>query len=509
MGLRHLFTALLCATGIPAHAEWREASSKHFVIYSELPADKLKAFADKLERFDAAIRLLGGYKDDPVGLANRVTVFMVDDVREVNKLSSDPEVAGFYIARMSGAIAVVPRNAGDSEFAQAVLLHEYAHHMMRSLRPHDVYPTWYIEGWAETFATVDFRADGSVDVGRPPQYRGYGLLNGNALPVEKMLVADTLKLTSDQREGLYGRGWLLSHYLTLSGKRQGQLNGYLQGVNQGKPALEAAKIFGDLNELDRELERYKMSRFAGVKVRADRLKSGPIQMRVLTPGEAATMRVRVRSKVGVTEETAPPTYEQAKQAAAAFPEDRGAQLALAEAAFDAGDYVGAEAAADRAIKADAKAVRAYTYKAEARMALALKADDRSPETWKAIRMVIASANRADPDDPVPLVLYYRSFSQTGAAPSATARAGLERAFELNPQDSGLRFNLATMFLRDGNPKTARALMAPLAYQPHGKGFAKAASEMIALLDKGDNDAALRQLDTRKDDADDQPEEPAG
>lgn len=490
---------LLAALVAPAsaRADWYEASTEHFVVYSEQPPARVQQFAAKLERFDAAMRWLGNHKDEPIGKANRLTVYFVGDTGDVEKLSSR-NAAGFYIPRAGGSLAIVPRRAGagdaDDLSAQAILLHEYAHHLMWSFSPDAVYPAWYIEGYAETLATVKFYDDGAIDYGRPPQYRAYGLMTGNALPIEKLLTADTLKLDDQQRDGLYGRGWLLSHYLMMSGQRQGQLSKYLANVNAGQSPLEAAQAFGDLRKLDRELEQYKRGTLKVAKLNPSVIKTRPVEVRKLTAGEAATMDVRIRSKVGVNRKTAPGVYGRAKRAAAAYPDDHGAQLVLAETAYDAGDYAAAEAAADRALKADPKAVDGYVYKAMARMGMASKADDKTPATWSAIRKIIAAGNRIDPEDPEPLILYYRSFVDAGTAPSDNAKAGLHKAFELAPQDDDLRFNVATVLLRDGDKKGARATLAPLAYQPHGKGLAVASSALIKLIDSGDTEAVLRKLD---------------
>ena len=494
-----LLAALLAPVSANA-AAWYEASTDHFVVYSEQPPARLQQFAAKLERFDAAMRWLRNLKDEPIGKANRVTVYVVDDTGDVEKLAFR-NAAGFYHPRAGGSLAVVPRNTGAGEAdlsAQAILLHEYAHHLMWTFSPNAVYPAWYIEGYAETLATVKFYDDGAVDLGRPPQYRAYGLMGGNALPIEKLLIADTLKLNDQQRDGLYGRGWLLSHYLLLSGQRKGQLDGYLKDLNAGKPPLEAAKAFGDLRKLDRELEQYKGGTFKVFKLAGSVIKTGPINLRKLTPGEAATMDVRIRSKVGVNAKTAPGVYERAKRAAAPYPDDPGAQLVLAETAYDARDYAAAEAAAERALKADPKAVDGYVYKAMARMGMAHKANDKTPATWSAIRKIIAAGNRIDPEDPEPLTLYYRSFVEADTPPSDNAKQGLYKAFALAPQDDALRFNVATVLLRDRDKDGARATLAPLAYQPHGKGLALVSSSLIKLIDSGDIEAVLRKLDAPED-----------
>jgi len=498
--LRTLFAVALLAVPATARADWYEASTGHFTVYSDQKPERLKDFATRLERFDKMVRALRGAKDEPIGRANRLNVYVVNNTNVVARLAGDSGVAGFYRPRAGGSLAIVPSSSGDGDEndlnAQQILLHEYAHHLMWSLSPSVVYPSWYIEGFAETYATTRYDKDGSMVLGAPPQYRGYSLLAGNWLPAEKLLTADTLKLDDEQREGLYGRGWLLNHYLQFSGQRKGQLVAYLTALNSGKSLSEAAKAFGDLKALDRELERYKTGRFAGVRVKASATEPGEVTIRKLTPGEAATMNVRIRSKNGVTEKTAPAVYADAKRAAAPYPNDVGAQLVLAEAAYDVGDYAVSEAAADRAIAADAKAVDGYVYKAMCKMALANKAKDHSKETWGGIRKIIAAGNRIDPQDPEPLILYYRSYGEQGVPIPAMAKDGLYDAFVYAPQDSGLRLNTASMLLMDREAARARLLLAPLAYQPHNGGLAKFAATLIARIDAGDIDGAIAALGNR-------------
>lgn len=493
--IRALLAWLLLALPGLARADWHEAVTPHFVIYADQRPERLTEFAEKLEHFDAAIRLIAQRPDHALALPNRLTVYVVDDTGDVAKLAGARSVAGFYIPRGGGSLAVVPQSSASALNPQSVLLHEYAHHLMWSFSPNSVYPAWYVEGFAETLATADFGRDGSVALGNPPQYRGYGLMSGNWLPAEKLLVADTLKLDAQQREGLYGRGWLLTHYLLFGGKRPGQLGTYLAAINSGKPLTEADAAFGDLRILDKELERYKMGRFAGYRIAPAALHPAKVTLRRLTPGEAATMAVRIRSKVGVNRTTAPAVYTAAQRAATGFDGDAGAQLVLAEAAYDARDLGAAEKAADRAIAADPSRTDGYLYKAMALMAMAREARDRRPETWAAIRRSIAAGNRREPEDPKLLTLYYRSFVDPGFPPSDLARRGILAAFALAPQDRVLRLNVAALHLREGRTAEARTMLAPLVYSPHGGGLAKRASALLARIDAGDTGAAAEQAAT--------------
>jgi tetratricopeptide (TPR) repeat protein len=501
---RKLLPLLLLMLPMAARADWHEASTNHFVVYADQRPERVREFAEELERFDMAVRKLGNRPDEPVAKPNRLTVYVVGSREDVAKLAGNRFVAGFYKSRAGGSFAVVPRRSGSGVEtdldAQSILFHEYAHHLMWSLTPHAVYPAWFIEGYAEFFATADIRRNGDVALGLPPQYRARTLMTGNNLPIAKLLAADTLKLSPEQRSALYGRGWLLTHYLLIDKRRPGQLSAYLEALRAGKTPAEAAKAFGDLRMLDNELERYKRGKIVGFVV-AD-LPKIDVAVRPLTPGEAATMAVRIRSKDGVNAKTAPGVYADAREAAKAYPNDPGAQVVLAEAAYDARDPAAAEAAADRAIAANPKSADAWLYKAMAQMALAHKTRDRSAATLTAIRKSIARGNRAETEDPRLLVLYFRSFVEFGFPPSENARQGLAHAFELAPQDDRLRFNTARMFLRQGNKVEARAMLAPLAYSPHGKGLARQAAALIATLDRGDDKAAIKAMDAAPDDADD-------
>jgi len=501
--VRALLAFLLLALPCAARADWYEASTAHFVVYADRDPEKLKEFATNLERLDRAIRLMVGQADTPVGKASRVTIFTVANEAEVQKLLAGAKVAGFFVPRASGSIAVVPQQkAGSGDLAHTplqVLLHEYAHHLMFSLAPNSVYPAWVTEGFAEFNATAKFGKDGSVTLGEPPLYRGISVMSGNNMPIEKLLTRNAATGDLEEINDFYARAWLLMHYLRIGApKRSGQLGAYLAALNAGKSSLDAARAaFGDLKQLDNELEVYKKKSMPISTLSGAQLAIGAVTVHKLSAGAAATVELQARSKLAVlsTErQDVLAIYADAQRAAAPYPNDPDAQLVLAGAALDAGDYAGAEAAADRVLAADPKAVRALTYKATSRMALARKAGDARAETWNGIRALLSAANRIDPRDPVPLSLYYRSYLQQRAAPPEIAKDGLNSAFEMAPYDAGLRLTTAAMYLMERNGAAARLLLGPLAYDPHGRGPVELARKLIARIDAGDLDGAISTLE---------------
>lgn len=497
--LRALFAVLLLALPATARADWYEASTPHFLVYADRDPEKLKAFATNLERLDRAIRLMVGGGNAEMSNASRVTVFTVDDVTAVQKLYGSKLAAGFFIPRASGSVAIVPeQGAGGGDLALKplqILLHEYAHYLMYSLDPDTGYPSWLIEGFAEFNATARFGKDGSVTLGEPPLYRGISIMSDRGLPMEKLLTVDSKTLDRGEMDAFYGRAWLLTHYLRLGApQRSTQLGAYVAALKAGKSTREAAKVFGDLKQLDGELEVYKKRHLAISTLPGAQLAIGPVTVRKLSAAAAATMDVRIRSKVAVNPETAPVIYADAKRAAAPYPGDPDAQLVLAGAALDASDYEGARAAVDRALATDPKLVRALTYGATARMLAARKAKDMRPETWDAVRTILLTANRIDPRDPMPLWLYYRSYAGQGITMPEIAKDGLNSAFLLAPYDYTLRLTNAAMYLGERNGAGARTVLLPLVNDPHSGERGKLAAALVEKIDAGDIDGAIAVLE---------------
>lgn len=486
-----------------ASAKWHEASSAHFVVYADQDPEKLRAFATKLERFDKAMRVMRGVPDLPVGSANRLTVYVVNNVDAVQRLAGrgSNNVAGFYVGRASGSIAVVPRRAGSGSEGDlnvdTIFFHEYAHHFMLGTFP-GAFPAWLTEGFAEFHSTARFEADGGVGIGLPANHRAYGALNAQSLPLAKMLTGDYKSLTPEQIETLYGRGWLLTHYLTFEPSRKGQLAAHINALNSGRSPMDAAtSTFGDVKQLERELSAYvKRRRLSFLPLPASQIIIAPISIRPLSAGEAAFLPVRMRSTRGVDAKTAAALVTAGRRAAAPFVADPVVQAWLAEVEHDADNLAEADAAADRALAADPKNGDAMIYKGRIAMkrAVAAKATDKA--TWAATRKWFVRASQADPEDAEPKMLFHSSFAAADAPPTRNAVAALLYAQQLVPQDQGLRMQVVRQHLIDGNAAQARLLFGPIAYDPHGGAFREWASGVMTKLAANDAKGALAIWDER-------------
>ena len=492
------FAALACAVAAPAKAGWSVAQSKHFVIYAnERPAD-LAEFVTKLERFDQAARYVRGMDDPAVGDGNRLTVFVMPSVGAVQKLAGDKSgwIEGFYAGRASGSVAFVPRRAGGSNpydlSADTIFFHEYAHHLMFQNIDRPM-PEWVVEGFAEFMSTVRFDKDGDIGIGTPAYHRAYGLLEGRSLPLEKLLSNNYPKINAEQRESIYGRGWLLIHYLTFEKSRSGQLDNYIDQLAKGVPPLDAARLaFGDLRQLDRDLSAYvNRSQLTYLKLAGSRFKAGNITAQPLSEGGAKVIPLRAQSKRGVGPTTAEPLAVQIRAVEARYPGDELVEVTLAEAELDSGHADAAEAAADRAIKVNPRNTEAMVLKGRAIAERAGKLEGPARRAgFEAARRVYVSANKVDTEDPEPLMEFYKAFVAEGVPPTANAVAGLHYASDLAPQDEGLRMTSAVQFLAEGKAAEAKRALTPIAYDPHGNELAQAARAIIAKLDSGDAKEAL-------------------
>jgi len=484
-----LFAAL---SPVAASAAWQEASSAHFVVYADDKPEKVRAFTEELEKFDKALRIARRIPEKAVPDAERVRVYMIGDTDAIERLfgKGGSGVAGFYQPRVGGPVAFVPRDAPKSSMtaldAHSILFHEYTHHFMFMAAKSVVFPAWFVEGYAEFNATAQFEKDGGIVFGKAPAYRINTLFNSDLLPASKLVQLDPGKLDGEQRDALYSRGWLLTHMLTFDPSRAGQFDKYIAAINAGQSATDAAKVFGDLKKLDSDMNTYAgRPKIIVGRLPASALTIGPVTLRDLTPGEAAVMPALIQTQRGVDKTTAQDVVKLARKLAAPFPTDAGAQNELAEAEYDAGNYAEADAAVMRALKANVKSVHALLYKGMIRAAQLRKAEDTDPAHWREARYWFARANGLDPDNPLPLMLFYTNFIEEHVAPTANAEDGLLAAYNLAPFAFDLRMMAANIMLNRGDKQGARTALLPVAFSPHRASFAKTALEALTAIDAGD------------------------
>ncbi|WOE75931.1 hypothetical protein [Alterisphingorhabdus coralli] len=500
-----LFAILSLIIIVPAHAAWHEASSEHFLIYADQSENDIREFAEQLEKYHGAMSYLTRKGTEPVSPSNRVTIFVVRNTKTVQRLLGDSSrrVGGFYVSRAGASVAFVPKvregNGEELSYSEITLLHEYAHHFMYSYYSFS-FPRWYSEGFAEFYSSAAFKRDGSVWLGRPAQHRAYQLFRMSEVPVELLLDTGAYNRSRKGRrrgDSFYGRSWLLFHYLTMDGlspesKRKGQLVAYLNNMIAGKEPIDAAtQAFGDLEILEKDLDKYLAKRrMNAFEISADKFSIGDIQTRRLSEGASKVMPLLAQSRRGVDTEQAAELLPKVRAVATKYPDDPFVNAALAEAEYDAGNDAEALIAADRALAVDPENMDAHKQRILATFRIAQNSEgEETAALWKKAMKAISTANKLEPDNPIPLIYYYRSYEGRGKQPTKLAKDALIQALGLAPYDKALRANVALQLISDGQYAYARNVLQPMLLDPHQTGSAEAAQLLLASIEgKQDGDA---------------------
>jgi hypothetical protein len=473
-----------------AEAEWLRADTDNFIIYSESNEQSLRNFAESLQKFDTTLRIRFNLTDarEP----NRLTIYLVprgDDAGRLATGKSGSPIAGWYSPDSEGSFAVSHREntmIQGTPLARQTLFHEYSHHFMKRYAG-AAFPAWFIEGFAEYYSTLAFTRDGKAEIGRPVHSRAYGLLAMPKIPATTLLTQRPGEMrNSGQMDVYYGRAWLLTHMLYTDTARAGQLGRYFDAINRGEDADKAAvAAFGDLKQLDRDLNDYVKGRMTMRTTGAPIPISGTIRIAPLSPAEDALLPLQLeRRSAGSDDVRLLAVRGQINALSAKYSGDAGVWFELASTEWslseDKRNIAMARAAVDKALAIDPKHVRANVLLGQILSAEVEAKDDAKPADWNAVRKPIALANRTNPDDPVPLYAYYRSFVDQGVRPPAIAVQGLARAFALAPENLNTRVTYAFALASEGKFDDALKLAKAVAFDPHDGGQGE---QLLAQLEE--------------------------
>lgn len=493
-----------CIAG-EARAEWRKAETDHFIVYGDTSERDIRAFAQRIERFDSFLRTY--YPIETEYLTPKLEIYLAEGSRDMNRVypGIGPSVGGFYSSNSGRIYAVVNTTvmAGD-----VVLFHEYAHHFMFQMRGGDAYPSWFVEGFAEYYATADMRAD-QVQFGRhhPGRMTVLNYTGNSSVGFDDML---EWRYTPSGRypAGIYyAQAWGLTHYLMSTPERQRMLSQYLNAVVRGENSIEAmqAATGRTAAQLQSDVRRYLAGRIEILTPQID-LPRPEVTVSTMSPAEGAMIWLDIRldntdvielpeEEDGQTRKSESQKAREAREraevranlirdahaAAARFPGDRMALLTKARAhRLELNPAAALETLApligDQSTDADALRVAA--------MALLDQAGkETDPEA--AIRMKRqASAYLARSMDAEPLDFRtYLGLNEVRRGlegyPTDNDLATLQAAVAMAPQAFEGRMRLGEALIMRGAYAEAISFLQPVANSPHRGIYTRRAREMIA------------------------------
>lgn len=504
-----LALAGLVLAATPAHAEWYQADTAHFRVYSDSDAEQAAETAVMMERVDEAMRFMLKIAPDErePELSEKLTLYQFGTSRDIGRLIDSKSVAGFFIPRGGNTVAFTPlkeelqrgsrgyNRSDDTDLSpQTVLVHEYAHYFMFRHAP-AAYPYWYREGFAEVYGTLDLQDDGFI-FGAPANHRADAIRYLRSYDLENLFTRPERMRYKDVFAA-YAQGWLLSHYLTFSGDRDGQLKTYLDLLNQRVDGEEAARrAFGDLGELQSDMRKYQSGRLTGKTVTFDGYRPPEVTVRALGDAEKASLPIRAQSQSGVTRDMALALVDDARSLAATYRNSAMAQLTAAEAFFDARLYDEAEAAASRAQEIDADDAWPNIWLGRIALTRAVGFDPVEDSEWDAIpadpayfavaEEEFAKANHKDPQNPAALHEFYLSHRLSGKPVPETALIALEDAYFNAQFDQSFRLTLGHLLFLEERDTDALNVLGPVINDPHAPKRIDRLNKLLTELEAGEN-----------------------
>jgi len=473
---------------------WQAAESAHFIIYSRNSPERIEKLASDLESYDKLMRMASGTRDEDSVV--KVRIYEVEDTSDIQRALgvSNTGIAGFYDSNVLGPFLVTPRTIDfetTADFTPSLVLHhEYAHHFMLQYFP-AIYPDWYVEGFAELIGSSKRMHDGRIGYGMPATHRGQYIAE-NWVPVSDLLLKEKVTYLDT-----YAEGWVLTHFFTFTPERTKQFRAYLNALAAGQSLKDAALVFGNLNDLNRDARKYLMAgSFSYRPVKVDIPQPAVRKSRLLSAGEAALIPEVIafndsslggirkpgeRERQRVRREA---LLQSVRDKAAAYLSDPFAIYFLAEAENAAGNYPAAEAATDRLLAIQPDQVRALARKSMllSRRASKLDGAARTAMAGQARAMAVR-ANKIATDDPLPLLAYYESYRLPGEKAPEAAIEGLMQAVSTLPRDDGVRLTLVNELESDGRYEEAVGWIMPIANDPHESPMRTAAREQLDRLRK--------------------------
>lgn len=472
----------------PAHAEWRKATTEHFVIYGDVSESGLRNYAQKVERFDRLLRTW--FPPDPNVIAPRLTIYLADGRPDMLKVWPDmPEnVGGFYTPGEERIFAVTGGTGAENDHT---LFHEYGHHYMQQNLT-GAYPGWFSEGFAEYFATADL-SPGHMRVGLHDEGRMNSLtLGANSwMPMDQVLRSRSFD-TGSRGHFYYAQSWALTHYLMSTPERRAKLGLYLGAIMSGRDPIDA--LTGTIDrtpaQLQDDVRRYISGRINFLS-QAHEFPPAEVSVTPLSPAEAELVWLDLRLARFVPEERRAGNLAEARRIAARYPGDPVAARVLAQAHLDMQQPDDAVAVMRPVTEAHPDEPLGQRFFATVLMDAGDKASeggdaDRRQALYAEARRALARAYAADAMDYRTYLALNRNRRGASTYPSDNDLEILRTGVELAPQVSSLRYQAAQAMMNRGQYAQAVVYLLPLANNPHG---GDRLNEVRALLQEAMQKAA--------------------
>ena len=486
---RWLIALLLSFAPAPLLAQWQVAETAHFRLHGEIDPQTLAERAVLLEDFHALL-VRATSRTPPAG-APRLDVFLVGSISDMPpRQKLPPGAAGYYLAdagRISAVTLADPPGGQRGLSAPELLLHEYAHHFMAGAGRF-AYPAWYVEGFAEYFATARF-GERRVTLGQASPTRKDALEAGRWLPMETLLARSPDLSRGQDAAMFYAQSWLLTHYMFRTPGARQPFAVYLRAQAAGMDPVQAFRthIEDDLPGFEAMLRRYLKTQASFSTFERLSGQRPAVRVSALPPGSGQLLPLLIQMEHGGAGPDSAAMLAAVRERVGAAPTDAFARRTLALAELEAGHPATAARLLDGLLAEQPDDADLLRWRA-----LAAKAE-RTPGSQAQALGYLVRALSAAPDDWRVLHAYARLHRGPGGAMPTHALDALLKAHTLAPQVSEIVLDSALALSQAGRLPEAARVLEPLAWAPHGGPAADIAQRMLARARAGDRAGLLAEV----------------
>jgi tetratricopeptide (TPR) repeat protein len=257
-----LFSPALAPAGDKPQ-NWLQIQSQNFTVVTNSNEKTGRRIADQFERmrsvFHAAFPRVAIQDGSPM------IVLAVKDEKDFRDLEPQAYLAkgqiklGGLFLRAPDKNYVLMRVDAEGDHPYSVIYHEYTHLLVS--KSEEWMPLWMNEGLAEFYQNTDIH-EKEVDLGLPIRENLAVLHDNKLLPLSTLFAVDANSpYYHEENKGsiFYAESWALTHYFLIKDNLEkthhlADYGGLLE--KKTDPVTAATEAFGDLKQLQSNLERY-------------------------------------------------------------------------------------------------------------------------------------------------------------------------------------------------------------------------------------------------------------
>lgn len=258
-----LFTAVTALAG-DKNPNWLQVHTPHFYVVTDAGEKQARNVADQFERMRAVFH--DAFPNIAIDEFGPITVLALRNEKEFRTIlppdylaKGSMKLAGYFQRVPEKNYILVRLDARDEDHPFEVVYHEYTH--LLTSKGADWMPIWLNEGLAQFYETAEIEGK-DVLLGKA----GYGtveyLRENRLIPLPTLFAVnhDSPYYHQENKASIfYAESWALTHMLFIDDfkTKANRLRTYMELLsNHVDPAQAATQAFGDLSQLQKQLQSY-------------------------------------------------------------------------------------------------------------------------------------------------------------------------------------------------------------------------------------------------------------